>query len=247
MARWTMRRSGTESFVPRFQWRGQRGEMSVDVLDRDDRFVNGLTLEASLVDPSRRVRRVPFEQIAPGRYRGEFPVSGAGRYYVTLTGRDGDVQVGPRTFGLAIPYSAEYLDLGVDRGLLRDIAGITGGRLLPLSSAGLHAVTTPSPHAPRPLSQLAWPLFLAALVLLVAEVVVRRVALPEAWRTRWAHWRGAREDAGTEEPEYDALAAAIARERTRHLAAMRDGLGLDANDPAARARLYLAAGRGRGR
>ena len=135
----------------------------------------------------------------------------------------------------------------MDQTLLRDIAGITGGRLLPLSGASLSAVTAPSPQAPGLLSRIWWPLFLAALLLLVTEVAVRRVVLPDAWRARWARWRGAREDAEATEPEYDALRATIARERARHLAAMRDGFQLNADDPAVRARLYLAVGRGRGR
>ncbi|HEY7742335.1 MAG TPA: VWA domain-containing protein [Burkholderiales bacterium] len=247
MARWTMRRSGTESFVPQFRWRGQRGEMSVDVLDRNDRFVNGLKLQASLVDPSRLARRVELAQIAPGRYHGEFPVARAGRYTITLSGRAGETQVGPMSFGLAVPYSSEYLDLGVDQRLLRDIAGITGGRVLPLSSAGLAAVTAPSPQASGPLSRVWWPFLLAALLLLVAEVAVRRVTLPESWRARWARWRGARGGTDEPEPEYSALSAAIARERARHLAAMRDEIYLNADEPAARARLYLAAGRSRTR
>jgi len=247
VARWTMRRSGTEAFVPRFQWHGQRGEMAVDVLDRDDRFINGLALEASLVEPSRQVQRVRLEQIAPGRYYGAFPVPQAGRYYITLSGRDGERQVGPRTFGLAVPYSSEYLDLGVDQRLLRDMARIAGGSLLPLSGASLSAVTQPSPTAPGALARVWWPFFLAALILLVAEVAVRKVALPEAWLARWARRRGARQDAEAPEPGYDALRATIARERAKHLAAMRDGFHLNAEDPAVRARLYLAAGRGRGR
>jgi hypothetical protein len=247
MARWTMRRGGTESFVPQFQWRGQRGEMSVDVLDRDDRFINGLKLEASLVDPSRLTRRVQLEQIAPGRYHGEFPVPRAGRYTITLTGRDGKTQVGPRTFGLAVPYSSEYLDLGADQRLLRDIARIAGGRLLPLSGASLGAVTALPPEASGPPSRIWWPFFLAALILLVVEVAVRRVTLPDAWRARWVRRRGAREDTEAPEPGYSALSAAIARERARNLAAMRDGLDLNADDPAVRARLYLEAGRSRGR
>lgn len=247
MARWTMRRSGTESFVPQFQWRGQRGEMSVDVLDRDDRFINGLKLEASVVDPSRLARRVELEQIAPGRYRGELWVPRAGRYTITLTGRDGEMQVGPRTFGLAVPYSSEYLDLGVDRRLLRDIARIAGGRTLPLSGAGLSAVTALPPEASGPLSRVWWPYILAALIFLVAEVVARRAPLPDAWRARWARWRGARGGTDAPEPEYSALSAAIARERARHLAAMRDGISLNADDPAARARLYLAARHSRAR
>ena len=184
MARWTMRRSGSESFVPQFRWHGQRGEMSVDVLDRDDRFVNGLELEALVTDPSRSARRVRLEQIAPGRYHGAFAVSRAGRYYITLAGGNGDVQVGPRTFGLAVPYSPEYLDLGLDRGLLREIAAASGGRLLPLSSASLSVVTAPPSQAPGPLGRVWWPLLLAALAMLVAEVAVRKAGLPLAWLAR---------------------------------------------------------------
>jgi len=247
MARWTMRRSGNESFVPTFRWNGQRGDISVDVLDRDDRFINGLKVEASLVDPSRLPRRVRLEQIAPGRYHGEFAVPRAGRFYITLSGHHGDTQLGPRTFGLAVPYSSEYLDLGVDHRLLRDIANITGGRLRPLSSASLRAVTAPSPQASGALSRIWWPFFLAALILLVAEVAVRRVTFPDAWRVRWARWRRVREEGKSTEPDYSVLAATIAGERARHLAAMRDGISLNADDPAARARLYLAARRSRAR
>ena len=131
--------------------------------------------------------------------------------------------------------------------MLRDIASMTGGRVLPLSSASLSAVTTPSPQAPGPLARVWWPFFLAALLLLVAEVAVRRVVLPDAWRTRWARRRGTRQDAEAPEPEYDALRATIARERARHLAALRDSGDLNADDPTVRSRLYLAAGRARGR
>ena len=246
-ARWAMRRNGAEVFTPRFEWHGSRGEVSVDVLDRDGRFVNGLELNAAALDPSRNTRGVPLEQVAPGRYRGAFAVPQAGRYYVTLSGRDGETQVGPKTFGVAVPYSSEYLQLGVDRRLLRDIADVTGGRVLPLSQASLGAVTAPPARAASARASVWWPFFLAALILLIAEVAVRKVALPDAWRARWARWRGTREDAEAAEPEYDALRATIARERARHLAALRDGVHLSADDPAVRARLYLSAGRGRRR
>jgi hypothetical protein len=240
-----MRRSGTEHFVPQFRWRGQRGEILVDVLDHDDRFVNNLELEALFTDPSRQATRVRLEQVAPGRYQGAFAVPQAGRYFVTLSGRDGDAQVGPKTFGLAVPYSSEYLRLGVDQRLLRDVAGATGGRVLALSEASLGAVTAPAPQAPSLLAtRIWWPLFLAALVLLIAEVAVRKVAVPDAWRARW---RAAQAEREPEEPEYEALRATIARERARHLAAIRDGVTLSADDPAVRARLYLSAGRARRR
>jgi hypothetical protein len=219
--------------------------MNVDVLDRNERFVNGLALEASVFDPTQQARRVPLAQVAPGRYHAEFPVPRAGRYYVTLSGRDGSIPVGPQTFGLAVPYSSEYLDLGADRRLLGDIAGIGGGRLLDLSSVSLRAITTPSPQARGSTAQVWWPFLLAALLLLVIEVAVRKVPLPAAWLARWTRWRGARRQAAAPQPDYDSLRTAIAEERARGLAAIRGDMPLDANDPAVRARLYLAAGRRR--
>jgi Mg-chelatase subunit ChlD len=243
-ARWTMRRSPAQSFLPTFAWQGSRGEMRVDVLDQDERFVNGLALEASVLDPSRDVRRLPFEQIAPGRYRVEFPVAATGRYYVTLSGREGSAAIGPRTFGLAVPYSAEFLDPGVDRKLLSEVAGIAGGRLLPLETETLDLVTAATPHAIGPRAQVWWPLVLLGLVLVLLEVAVRRLSLPEAWQTRWQRWRETRRGRAGAEPDYDTLRAGIAEERARHQAAARTEMPLDPDDPAARARLYQAARRG---
>ncbi len=243
LARWTMRPRGHEAIVPQFQWHGGRGVIDVDVLDRDERFVNGLALQAAVIEPSQETRRLALEQVAPGRYHGEFPVPRAGRYYITVSGRDGQVPVGPKTFGLAVPYSSEYLDLGVDRRLLSEIAGVGGGRLLDLSSAALGVVTAP-PAQPRGLrSQLWWPFFLAALLLLVAEVAVRKVPIPHAWQLRWQRWRGARRDALALDPSYEALRVGIAEERSRGLAAIRGDAPLDPDDAAVRARLYIAAGR----
>jgi Ca-activated chloride channel homolog len=243
-ARWTMRRSGNESFLPRFDWRGERGVMNVDVLDRDERFVNGLALEAAVVDPSQEIRRVPLEQVAPGRYRGEFRVPRAGRYFVTLSGRDGQTAVGPKTFGLAVPYSSEFLDLGADRRLLADVAAISGGRVIELSNASLTALTAPSPEAKGARSQVWWPFFLAALVLVIIEVAVRKVPIPEAWHARWLQWRGARQESDVAE-SYDALSAPASHERARPLETMRNDAPLKADEPAARARLYFAAARRR--
>jgi Mg-chelatase subunit ChlD len=231
MARWTMRRSGRESFAARFGWHGREGTLDVDALDGDDRFLNGLDLAAVLVTPAGETRQMRLEQIAPGRYHGTFPVSGSGRYYFTLSGRHEAQSVESRTIGLAIPYSPEYLDLGVNRKLLADIAAATGGRMLTLSTASLDAITRAAPHAPGPRWRVWWPFFFAALILLVAEVAVRRLPLPDTWRARWAQSRAM--------PEQAAVSAQ---------AGTRQGTGSNrsgADDQAARARFYMAAGRRR--
>ena len=247
MARLTMRRSGNELLNPRFQWHGQRGEIGIDVFDRDDRFINGLKLEGVLVDPAQATQHVMLEQTAPGRYRAEFPVSQAGRYYITLNGRGGKEQVGPRTFGLAVPYSPEYLDLGVDRKLLRDIATISGGRLLPPTADSLNLVTAPSPQAPGPRWRIWWPFFLAALVLLVMEVAVRKVPVPEAWRERWTRWRAGSGRTGSVDQRQAGLRAADASEQAVRSTTEPKASTLDTKGAMARARIHIAAGRGRRR
>src|SRR5690606_20851503 len=109
-----------------------------------------------------------------------------GRYYVTLSGSGAGTALAPQTFGLAVPYSTEYLDLGVDRTLLEDIAAIGGGRLQPLDTEALEALTAPAARATGRRSQVWWPLLVAALALLLVEIAVRKLPLPAAWPARSA-------------------------------------------------------------
>ena len=182
MARATMRRGGDETLVPGFRFRGVEGTIEIDALDRDERFINGLAMTATLTGPDRVTRSLELEPAAPGRYRADFPVPGTGRYFVNVSGRRGELQVGPRTFGVAVPYSPEYLDLGVDRTLLADIARITGGELLALSPASLPALLAPPPESVTLRARVWWPFLLAALILLVLEVAVRKLPWPERWQ-----------------------------------------------------------------
>ena len=243
MARWTMRRRGPETLLPSFVWRDRHAEITVDALDAGEHFINHLDLRATVVDPKGASRVVTLEQVAPGRYRGEFDALPAGRYYVHLSGRSGDLRVGPETFGMALPYSSEYLDLGADHEGLREIATASGGRVLPLSNASLPAIHASTPGKPGPRWRVWRPLLLAALLLLLLEIAVRKLALPEKWGRRFAARRSRPEPES--EPDLEALGAAIAEARERHLAALRRGPYLRPGDPAARARLY-ASGLGRG-
>ncbi|MGI9334102.1 MAG: VWA domain-containing protein [Gammaproteobacteria bacterium] len=244
IARWTMRRGGTERLLPEFHWQGRHGEIVVDALDRDDRFINGLEMQATITDPRRGNAQVALEQVAPGRYRGEFEVNSAGRYYFNLSGTAHGVRVGPKTFGLAVPYSAEFLDLGVDRALLEDLAAETGGRMLPLAGASLSAIMATNPHAAGPRWRIWWPLALAALLLLLLEVAVRKLVLPATWIERWNRLLRRSGEAAPAEPAYDELVSDIAKYRKSHLEALRDsGVIYNPNDPAVRARLYLAKSR----
>ena len=149
--------------------------------------------------------------------------------------------------GLAVPYSSEYVGMGVDREHLRDLAAATGGRLLPLTSASLAAVTAANPQAVGHRWRLWWPLLVAALILLMCEVAVRKVALPESWRLRWQRLRDRPRQTIEDEPEYEELRANIAKVREQHLEALRGRIHYRPDDPGVRARLYLASFKSSGR
>ena len=238
MARWTMRHRGPETLLPSFDWEEGRARLSVDALDRDERFVNHLDLRATVLGPRGETWALALPQIAPGRYHGEFEVQPGERYYVSLRGRTGEIEVGPETFGVALPYSSEYAGLGADRDGLRAIAAATGGQMLALSNASLDAVHAPPAALPGPQWRVWKPLLLAALLLLLLEVAVRKISLPEAWQRRLAARRG-RPDARAE-PGYQELRAEIEGARERHIQALRDQIYYRPDDPAVRARLYIA-------
>ena len=236
LARWTMRRSGTENLLTTFQWRGQQGEILIDALDRDERFINGLELQANIVDPGRNTRQIGLKQIAPGRYRGEFPLQRTGRYYVNLSGSDEGSPVSPTTFGLAVPYSSEYVEFGADRKFLHELAAATSGRMLPLRSTSVAEILASKPGAVSERWRLWWPFFLSALVFLLLEVALRKITLPESW---WGRLRKRSPQPVEFEPDYEQLRANIAQVREEHLSALRNKLDYGEETPAARARLYL--------
>ena len=235
-ARWTMRRTGTERLLPNFSWNGARGIIEVDALNRDDRFINGLEMRANIMGPRRRTAEVALEQIAPGRYRGEFSGSHTGRYYVNLSGLAGDSQIGPKLFGLARPYSAEFIDLGVDHSHLESIAAATMAPVLPLAAPSIDIINASKPLITSHQDKIWWPWIITALVLLLSEITLRKVGLPASWIKRLS--KNAVSDDEIE-PSYDALVRQIDESRDRHLQALRESPRLPAQDPVGRARLYV--------
>ena len=166
----------------------------------------------------------------------------SGRYYLNLSGSAEGVRVGPRTFGAG-------------GAVLPGVPGPGRGyRSARPAWPRLPAERCSSSRRPRwpprwSPSRAGWrcagrlwrPLLLAALVLLLLEVAVRRLVLPEGWRARWRLLRDRRRESLEVEPEYEELENAIDRERRRHLEALSLRTPYRPEDPASRARLYLAA------
>ena len=141
-------------------------------LDPEGGFRNFLDLEGQVIAPDGSRLVVPLEQVAPGRYQGEFPAANQGVYTAFISGSDGAELVSTTT-GAVLAYPDEYRVLRPDSGLLYALAEQTGGIILTEGSADeLRALLRhPSPaYASRP---LAPSLLAGALLLFFVDVLVR--------------------------------------------------------------------------
>ena len=134
----------------------------------------------SVIDPDQGTRQVSLEVTAPGVYQARFAAPKPGVYFFQVQGQDGKTVMG--LGGVAVPYSQEYRDAGVDQGFLTRLAAAGGGAVL----------TDPSqaflPNLPRTWAgRDLWPwLLLLAALLLPLDVASRRLTLiPHEWLAWW--------------------------------------------------------------
>ena len=85
MIRWAMRPVNEEGkFSVATDVKDGKVRVVVTALDKDDQFLNFLNMSAVAVDPNLEDFQVKIEQVAPGRYVGEFPADKAGSYFVNV-------------------------------------------------------------------------------------------------------------------------------------------------------------------
>jgi hypothetical protein len=112
-------------------------------------------------------------------------MQGNGEYLLSLVGKKDAQTVGPKTVGISVPYSPEYLGLDINYGLLNRLAERTGGKVLrpdAVEEAGHMLFTTPGQNIS--VLQDYWPWFVVlALCLFVGEMAIRQVLLSTAWTT----------------------------------------------------------------
>ncbi len=126
--RWAARQEASADFDVMTRIEGSTGHVLVEALDKEAGYLNFLRFTGRLLTPS--LESVPLElfQTGPGRYEGTFDVKDQGNYLVGLQYRLPDAPGGLVRTGLSVPYSPEYRDMEADLGLLRQVAGRTGGR-----------------------------------------------------------------------------------------------------------------------
>jgi hypothetical protein len=160
-------------------------------------------MSATAVDPELKSFDFRIQQVAPGRYEGEFEAGKSGNYFLTIDPGPG---YAPQLAGVSVPYSTEFRDRQTNLALLRSLSQLkpNGGRAGALIEGDMRPETLPSllqvdtfrdGLAPAVTSRDAWPWFVVLTAcLFVLDVFLRRVALRFAWvweslswlRHRWA-------------------------------------------------------------
>ena len=190
---WLAAPSGRKTMAQLLRWLGSRsespnlrvqlersaGELDVSVEGRDEagRYLNFASLEATVVGPDLLGRKVTLRQVAPGRYEGTAAAEEPGAFFVGVVQREGDRIVRSTGVGTAFSYSDEYRTLSSGDDAVERLALASGARIV-TDPAAAFVHDGPPTVALRP----AWrELLLAAALLFLVDVALRRVMLPDGW------------------------------------------------------------------
>jgi Ca-activated chloride channel family protein len=167
LAQWIQRSRKPSALRPSLTMDEGRGKITVDAVTPDGETLNYLNLQAKVSTPSSAIVSVPLQQIAAGRYEGEFDAREVGAYLASVTGEN----VEPATAGNVVPYSPEFREFGTNNYLLSQIASLTGGRTNPPLDALFQRLKTDV----RTSRDVWYALVIAALLLFILDIAVRRI------------------------------------------------------------------------
>jgi uncharacterized membrane protein len=204
LIRWAMRPTEAEgNFDVATEYTDGKVRVVVTALGSDNRFLNLGQLSSSVLAPDGKSFGLKLDQIAPGRYLGEFEAAAPGNYFLLVnTGAEEVEENGvkqmrvrpPLISGVTVPYSSEYNDRQTNRALLESLAAFRpkGGEPGRYVEVDLRSDTIPqilrsydsfrSTLAKAVSIQDIWPPVLVAVaVLFFLDVFVRRVHLDWSW------------------------------------------------------------------
>ncbi|HRJ49652.1 MAG TPA: glutamine amidotransferase, partial [Phycisphaerales bacterium] len=183
--RWAMRPTGSATIRVATETRGDETLVSVDALDPQGERLNFARFQGRVASPDGSAQDITLRQVGPGRYEGRVRTAEAGshvmslRYVAPMTGEDGTAGVVEGSVQAAIskPFADEFRMLQDNAALLRQVAELTGGRVLagdPVRDRLWSRDGLTMPVATRPI----WlTVALAAIGLFVIDVGIRRVRL----------------------------------------------------------------------
>jgi len=198
MIRWSMRPMTEEGkFSIATDIKDGKVRVVVVALDKDDEFLNFLDMTGTVVGPDLDSFDLDVDQIAPGRYVGQFDADKAGSYFVTISPGPGKSLI---LAGVNVPYSSEFRDRESNLALLKTLATLTPkdgqrgevieGQMEQEELDSLLSVDTFRAGLQKAISrQDVWPLFLViAACVFFGDVFIRRVTVHFYWIVPAVGW-----------------------------------------------------------
>ncbi len=207
--RWCMKQGTAANFDVRTVVEGDNVRMIIESMeDPAGKVVAGeeggsgfgdfLQFDGRVIAPNGEAKPVRVTQIGPGQYEAVFKADQKGTWLITAgaSGGPNEKPVQIRT-GVTMAYSPEFRDLTSNEALLREVADVSGGRVLGMDDAGKAAIfqhNLPPTISREPI----WDFLLKlAIFTFLLDVAVRRIALdPLQWlltaRARLASLAGGR-------------------------------------------------------
>jgi Ca-activated chloride channel homolog len=186
LARAAMRRHPPNHFEVQAARTGDRVRLTVDAIGPDDQFLRALQGQVTVVEVGgdgqpRPPRSLPMPETAPGRYEATLrPEVESGALSFTASFTAAGAPVADATGRLSLPLAPELMPVpqGDQQGVtaLTAAATASGGRVL--TEAEASAALDPRGQARPTRRPLRRPLLLAAVLLYVADVALRRLRLP---------------------------------------------------------------------
>ena len=176
LVRDTMRKSTLSNFQAEIKQEKGNAHLAIDALGETGDFLNELKSDISLIAPDLKKKQLAVAQTAPGRYELDFPTKDVGPYFVNIMQKRSGEIVNTQVTGTVVSYPDEYLVHNADETGLKQLASVSGGRFnLPPED------TFRSPEQPVVLRIHLWrPFLIIALLLLLADIALRRIDLRRA-------------------------------------------------------------------
>jgi uncharacterized membrane protein/Mg-chelatase subunit ChlD len=133
---------------------------------------SGGLLQLSVLAPDLTGSTTQLAGIGPGRWQGTIAATAVGTYVLHAVLKQGSAVVAQSELAVSVPYSAEYVNLGRDDGLLRELAA-EGGALLTSPAAAWKLPPVAVPVS----TEIFWALLLLVVLLWPLDVALRRVVL----------------------------------------------------------------------
>lgn len=229
--RWAMRPTGSSNLTLTTEDLGGRTRVVVSALDAAGEPLNFATFDGRVSGPGLKALSVPLRQTGPGRYEGEFDSAQPGAYLASFIYRTprpgGGADSGSVQAAVTRPFADEFRALKDNTPLLRQVAELTGGRVLDIRSPAAADLFSRAgltmPVSRRPV----WlPLTLAAIGLFLADVGVRRVRIDLRAIAAWLRRAFSPAARAQQRSQVEALRAA--RSRAEQRVAPARGAGADA-------------------